>query len=658
MPNQFEIRADYQPAGSQPEAIAQLVKGLEQNYRHQTLLGVTGSGKTYTAAQVIQHVQKPTMVVAHNKTLAAQLCQEFRTFFPNNAVGYFVSYYDYYQPEAYLPNSDVYIEKDSAINDEIDRLRHWATTQLLTRRDVIIVASVSCLYGLGSPEEYKKGVIDISKGQVLSRQDLISQLIDLHYSRNETMERGTFRTRGESVEIAAPDQDLLYRVEFDGRVVREISTFEKTTRNRKSKNDYLVIFPAKHFVLPEERLKAAMGDIEKELADRLDYFNKAGRIVEAERLERRTRYDLELLQEIGYCKGIENYSRILTGRKPGEPPYTLIDYFPKTKDGKPDFLTIIDESHVTLPQISGMWGGDQARKKALVDFGFRLPSAYDNRPLNFEEFYKKIGQVIYMSATPGPFEKKESQQIVEQLIRPTGLIDPPIEIRPIEGQVDDAIREIEIETKKGNRVLVTTLTKKMAENLATFLQERDIKAKYLHSDVDTLDRIRILKDLRLGKINCLVGVNLLREGLDLPEVSLVTILDADKEGFLRSETSLIQTIGRVARHILGRVILYADEITGSMERALSETKRRRELQLKYNQDHGITPKAIKKAIESIVTDVEEVADEFKELINIEEIPRMIKEKEKLMKELATGLNFEEAALVRDEIKQLKKMLNK
>jgi excinuclease ABC subunit B len=586
------------------------------------------------------------------------LCQEFRTFFPENAVGYFVSYFDYYQPEAYLPSSDVYIEKDSAINDEIDRLRHWATTQLLSRKDVIIVASVSCLYGLGSPEDYKKEVMTLSVGDVSSKQDLVAQLVDLYYSRNETMVRGTFRTRGETVEVAAPDQDVLYRIEFDSGKVHEIVILDKTSRNRLGKPDYVVLFPAKHFVMPEERLRVALNEIDLELKDRLAYFQKKGRIVEAERLERRTKYDMELMREIGYCKGIENYSRILTGRKPGSAPYTLIDYFPRTPEGKPDFLTIIDESHVTLPQIQGMWAGDRARKEALVEYGFRLPSTYDNRPLNFDEFSKKVGQCIYLSATPGPYEKKHSDQIVEQIIRPTGLVDPAIEIKPIEGQVDDVINEIEKEAKLGNRVLVTTLTKKMAENLAQFLQEREIKAKYLHSDVDTLDRIRILKDLRLGKINCLVGVNLLREGLDLPEVSLVGILDADKEGFLRSETSLIQTMGRVARHLYGRVILYADEITGSMERALAETKRRREAQVKYNAEHGITPIAIKKAIESIVADVEETGEEFKELINIEELPKMIKEKEAEMKRLATELNFEEAALVRDEVKQLKKYLNK
>jgi len=647
----FEISKHFKPAGDQPAAIEKLTKGIESDKKHQTLLGVTGSGKTYTIANIIQRVQKPTLIVAHNKTLAAQLCQEFRSFFPNNAVGYFVSYYDYYQPEAYLANSDTYIEKDAAINEEIDRLRHWATTALLSRKDVIIVASVSCIYGLGSPREYKKYMSDVKVGDQINRKDFINKLINLYYSRNETMERGSFRSKANTVDISAPDKDIITRIEIEDDKVTGIYILDKLTRNILEKVNSFFLFPAKHFVVGEETLKNAILDIRRELKDRVKYFIDNGKITEAERLERRTNYDLELLNEIGFCKGIENYSRHLTQRKAGDPPYTLLDYFPD------NFLTIIDESHVTISQLNGMYAGDKARKDSLIEYGFRLPSARDNRPLKFDEFENKINNVIYTSATPGKYELEKSKDVVEQIIRPTGLTDPEIVIKPVIGQVDDVILEITKEAKLGHRVLATTLTKKMAENLADYLKEKSVKARYLHSEVDTLDRIRILKDLRLGKFDVLVGVNLLREGLDLPEVTLVAILDADKEGFLRSETSLIQTIGRAARNVDGRVILYADRITDSIRKAQSETTRRRKIQQEYNKKNNITPQTIKKQILSIVADheKEELPEEFRKTLDIEKLPQIIKDKEKEMNKLAKNLQFEDAALIRDEIKSLRKI---
>ena len=652
----FRLQSKFKPTGSQPEAIKKLTEGLKKGFTDQTLLGVTGSGKTFTMANIIANVQKPTLIIAHNKTLAAQLCQELREFFPHNAVGYFVSYYDYYQPEAYLPNQDIYIEKDADVNEEIDRLRHWATTELLSRRDVIIVASVSCIYGLGSPEDYKKRVKHIALGNNIDRNNFIENLINLYYSRNQTLDRGTFDVKGSVVNICAPDKDLIIRIEIENNKISHITLIDKLTRNILEKLNDFLIFPAKHFVVGEGKMERAIKSIRHELNERVNYFLDQGKIVEAERLERKTNYDLELMQEIGYCKGIENYSAQLTGRKAGESPYTLLDYFPK-KNNKSDFLTIIDESHVTLPQIGGMYEGDRARKESLIEYGFRLPSAKDNRPLRFAEFRKKVGQIIYSSATPSDREKNVSDQIVEQIIRPTGLVDPQIEIKPIESQVDDVITEIEKEAKKGNKILVTTLTKKMAEKLDEYLKDRKIKSRYLHSEVDTLDRIRILKDLRLGKFDVLVGVNLLREGLDLPEVTLVAILDADKEGFLRSETSLVQTIGRAARNVDGRVILYADNITNSMKRALDETERRRNKQLKYNKKNNITPKTISKNITSIIEndEKENLPEEFKKSINIEKIPQIVKEKEKEMAKLAKDLRFEDAALIRDEIRSLKKL---
>ncbi|MCA9388774.1 excinuclease ABC subunit UvrB [Candidatus Berkelbacteria bacterium] len=645
----FNLKSDYQPAGDQPKAIDLLVNGIEFGRNQQILLGVTGSGKTFTTANVITRLNLPTLVIAHNKTLAAQLTQEFRTFFPDNAVEYFVSYYDYYQPEAYLAGTDTYIEKEADINDEIDRLRHRATSALLTRKDVIVVASVSAIYGLGSPDEYQKTVLILSQGQEIGREELISSLIDMHYVRSSSFERGTFNAKGNLIEIVPIGEERLYRIKLNGNSIQSIQVLELVTRSLLEETKTLTVFPAKHFVTSPEKMNKALKSIKNELDDRLKVLNKAGKNLEADRLERRTKYDLAMMKEVGYTNGIENYSRHLTGRKPGEPPYTLIDYFPE------GFLTVIDESHVTVPQIGGMYAGDRARKDALIDFGFRLPSAYDNRPLKFNEFEAKLGPVIYLSATPGPYEKKHSQQLVEQIIRPTGLIDPQTDIRPIEGQVQDAIKEIEKETDLGHRVLVTTLTKKMAEDLAEHLQKEGVKSTYLHSEVDTIERIRTLDNLRLGKTEVLVGVNLLREGLDLPEVSMVLILDADKEGFLRSETSLVQTIGRAARNVRGRVILYADQVTGSMHRALAETDRRRKIQLDYNQKHNITPQTIKKEIESIIPQEEQLAEEWEKAIDINKLPNLIKDREKEMKRLAKELRFEEAALARDEAIQLRKM---
>lgn len=679
--NKFKLKSAYEPAGDQPEAIRQLVGNIETGRKEQVLLGVTGSGKTFTVANVIEKVQKPTLVIAHNKTLAAQLASEFRQFFPKNAVEYFVSYYDYYQPEAYLPNKDVYIEKDLEINEEIDKLRHAATAALLSRKDVIVVASVSCIYGLGSPEFYKEKVIEISLGKNMKRSLLISELVKLQYARSDILSRGKFRVKGEIFEIMRPDRDVVTRVEFAGDIVERLVEYEQLSgKILNAKLKQVFVYPAKHFIAPEPVILESLEKIREELKERVAFFEKAGKLIEAERIRRRTNYDLELIEEIGYCSGIENYSLYLSGRQPGEAPYTLMDYFPK------DFLCVIDESHVTVPQIGAMFGGDFSRKKNLVDFGFRLPSAFDNRPLKFSEFEKKVAQTIFVSATPGKYEllkfqksnlksqnnkgeaEKEKIQkgkfyagIVEQIVRPTGLVDPEIEIKPCQNQVRDVIEMARQVILRKERVLVTTLTKKMAEDLAGFLKEEsEIKSEYLHSGVDTLDRIKILEDLRRGRIDVLVGVNLLREGLDLPEVSLVAILDADKEGFLRSETSLIQTIGRAARNVRGRVILYADTITGSMERAIGETDRRREKQMAYNKKHGITPQTIQKKIKSIVDfelkPSEGVVDPIIKFESPEEIKKFISLREIEMKQAAKQLEFEKAALIRDEISRLKKMV--
>jgi len=647
----FKINSKYKPAGDQPQAIEKLVKGLKSGQKFQTLLGVTGSGKTFTIANVIEKVQKPTLVIAPNKTLAAQLAQEFRTFFPKNAVEYFVSYYDYYQPEAYIASSDTYIEKESQINEEIDRLRHATTAALLSREDVIIVASVSCIYGLGSPEYYRDIALEISVGQEISREKMMQELIEMQYLRTDVLGRAKFRVTGETVEIMSPAREIVTRIELQDGKVKKIFEYDFLTGSELGKLARVMIFPAKHFVVPEPIMKEAQNEIEKDLKKQVAHLQKTGKLLEAERLSRRTRQDIEMMREIGYCNGIENYSRYLTGRNPGEAPDTLIHYFPE------NFLMIVDESHVTIPQIGGMFNGDFSRKKSLVENGFRLPSAYDNRPLKFEEFEKKINQMIFTSATPADYERKNSTQTVEQIIRPTGLIDPEILVKSARGQVKDVMLEIEKVIKKGERVLVTTLTKKMAEDLSEFLAENKIKAEYLHSSVETLDRIRILENLRRGEFDVLVGVNLLREGLDLPEVSLVAILDADKEGFLRSETSLIQTIGRAARNVSGKVILYADKITGSMKKAMDETNRRRTVQMAYNKKHKITPKTIKKNIESIV-DHEikpEFTRDFADLESLEDVQGYIRQKEKEMREAAKSLQFEKAAIIRDEITQLRKL---
>jgi excinuclease ABC subunit B len=649
--SKFRINSKFRPDGDQPKAIKQLTAGLKNGNKFQTLLGVTGSGKTFTIANVIENVQKPTLVIAPNKTLAAQLAQEFRTFFPKNAVEYFVSYYDYYQPEAYIASSDTYIEKESQINDEIDRLRHAATVAVMSRSDVIIVASVSCIYGLGSPEFYEDISLSFKIGEGIDREKLIQDLTEMHFNRSEQLSRGRFRAHGETIEIMSPSREIVTRIELGDGKVKKISEYDFLTGEALGKLEKVLIYPAKHFVVPEPVMEEALVQIEKELNGRVAFLKKKKKLLEAERIWRRTKQDLEMMREIGYCNGIENYSRYLTGRAPGEAPYTLVDYFNK------DFLIVIDESHVTIPQLNGMYNGDHARKKALIDNGFRLPSAYDNRPMKFSEFEQKINQVIFTSATPAVYEQKNSAQVVEQIIRPTGLIDPELVIKPAKGQVKDVIEEIKSVVAKKERVLVTTLTKKMAEDLSDFLKESQIKAEYLHSGVDTLERVGILENLRRGKFDVLVGVNLLREGLDLPEVSLVTILDADKEGFLRSETSLVQTIGRAARNISGRVILYADQITGSMKRAIDETNRRRETQTKYNKLHHITPKTIKKKIKSIV-DHElkpEIPREFVKLESLEDIAGYIKQKESEMKTAARNMEFEKAAVIRDEITQLRKM---
>jgi excinuclease ABC subunit B len=657
----FKIVSDYELRGSQPEAVESLVKGLNLNYRHQSLMGVTGSGKTFTMANVIERVQRPTLVMAHNKTLAAQLCSEFKEFFPNNAVEYFVSYYDYYQPEAYIPSTDTYIEKDSAINDEIDKLRHSATAALFERRDVIIVASVSCIYGLGDPEDYTDLMLSLRPGMVKDRDEIIRKLVSIQYDRNEIdFRRGRFRARGDVLEIFPPDStDRVLRVEFFGDEIEKISEINYLTGEILGQRTHAAIFPANHYATSRAKMDKALVTIEQELEERLKVLKSEDKILEAHRLEQRTRYDLEMLQEIGFCQGIENYSRHISGREPGSAPFTLIDYFPD------DFLLIVDESHVSIPQIGAMYNGDRARKESLVNFGFRLPSAFDNRPLKFHEFESKIKNAVYVSATPGPYEKKHSSQIVEQIIRPTGLIDPEIFVRPVKGQIDDLIGELTIRIAKGHRVLVTTLTKKMAEDLTNYLGELDFKVKYLHSDVDTLERMEIIRDLRLGAFDVLVGINLLREGLDLPEVSLVAILDADKEGFLRSETSLVQTIGRAARHVEGTVIMYADTITDSMNRAISETNRRRRIQMEYNLEHDITPTSIQKGVRDVLETmkVAETTDKYtaaaaEDVLTHEELETQAQKIEKEMKQAAKDLQFERAAELRDKLAEIRSRLGK
>lgn len=676
----FNISTEKTPAGDQPKAIESLVKGVNAGQTHQTLLGVTGSGKTFTAANVIQQIQKPTLVIAHNKTLAAQLAQEYADFFPDNAVHYFVSYYDYYQPEAYMPTSDTYIEKEAQINEEIDRLRHASTQALLTREDVIVVASVSCIYGLGAPAEYLKKHMKIERGYQTTRTEMLRTLVGMYFERtNADLTPARFRAVGNTVEIMPTNERVIYRLQFSGNAVSHITRIDAVTREIINEPDVFFLFPAKHFVTPEEERKVAIEDIKAELQEQLAYFKKEGKILEAERLKRRTEHDLALIREVGYCNGIENYSRHFDRRKPGEAPYTLIDYFTQSTSSsselelgnKREFLTIIDESHVTIPQLNGMYAGDRSRKDTLVEHGFRLPSAVDNRPLKFAEIEERLGQRIYTSATPGKYELatvEKGAPLVEQIIRPTGLIDPEIDMRPVTekgeypGQVKDFINEAVKVINKGARVLTTTLTKRMAEDLAEFLEEKGINTKYIHSDVDTLERIEILTDFRRGEFDCLVGVNLLREGLDLPEVELVAILDADKEGFLRSETALIQTIGRAARNVHGRVVLYADEMTGSLEYAVGETRRRRELQLQYNQEHGITPATIKKEIKSIADQLRTQHDEtVDELLKVDvelykkNPQKTIKEKQRQMEEAVAILDFETAAILRDEIAYLKEL---
>lgn len=650
--DKFELVSPYKPSGDQPQAIDKLVEGIKEGYRDQTLLGVTGSGKTFTMANIIARMNRPTLILAHNKILAAQLCSEFKEFFPHNAVEYFVSYYDYYQPEAYIPSTDAYIEKDSAINDEIDKLRHSATLALAERRDVIIVASVSCIYSLGAPEEYRNNVISLRKGMEMSREELLGRLVSIQYERNDVnFVRNKFRVRGDVVEIfPAGSSENAIRVEFFGDEIDRISEIQVVTGNIISTLAHTAIYPASHYVVSKAHLHEAVQEIQKELDERVKWFEEQGKLVEAQRIKQRTLYDIEMLEEIGFCKGIENYSRILAGRAPGSVPYTLLDHFPK------DYLLFVDESHVSLPQVRGMSAGDRGRKSVLVDYGFRLPSAFDNRPLNFDEFDSKINQAIYVSATPGPIEREKSAQIVEQVIRPTGLVDPEIIVKPVAGQIEDLLSEINIRAEKNERVLVTTLTKKMAEDLTTYLQGMGVRVKYLHHDIDTIERMEIIRDLRLGEFDVLVGINLLREGLDIPEVSLVAILDADKEGFLRSESSLIQTIGRAARNAEGKVIMYADSVTGSMERAITETNRRRELQLAYNKEHGIVPKTIIKDIRDVIeiSSKAEVDDKAaKKKMSKKEKDELIAKLTTQMKEAAKLLEFEHAAYLRDKINELK-----
>ncbi|NQD66515.1 excinuclease ABC subunit UvrB [Bacillus haikouensis] len=657
MKEQFQLKSKYKPEGDQPKAIDRLVQGVNEGKRHQTLLGATGTGKTFTVSNVIHKVEKPTLIIAHNKTLAGQLYSEFKDFFPDNAVEYFVSYYDYYQPEAYVPQTDTFIEKDASINDEIDKLRHSATSALFERRDVIIIASVSCIYGLGNPEEYRELVLSLRTGMEIERNQLLRKLVDIQYERNDIdFKRGTFRVRGDVVEIfpASRDEHCM-RVEFFGDEIDRIREVDALTGEIMGDRDHVAIFPASHFVTREEKMQVAIKNIEKELEEQLAVMKEDGKLLEAQRLEQRTRYDLEMMREMGFCSGIENYSRHLTLRPSGSTPYTLLDYFPD------DFMIVVDESHVTLPQIRGMFNGDQARKKVLVDHGFRLPSAMDNRPLRFEEFEEKVQQLLYVSATPGPYELEHSPEMIEQIIRPTGLLDPIIEVRPIEGQIDDLLGEINERIEKNERVLITTLTKKMSEDLSAYLKEIGIKVQYLHSEIKTLERIEIIRDLRLGKFDVLVGINLLREGLDIPEVSLVSILDADKEGFLRSERSLIQTIGRAARNSNGKVIMYADKMTDSMQKAIDETARRREIQEKHNEKHGITPMTIQKEIRDVIraTHAAEEAGiyEGKETkvsnMSKPERQKLIASLEVEMKEAAKALDFERAAQLRDTILELK-----
>jgi len=651
----LDLVSKYKPSGSQPGAISELVGGLRQGKNQQVLLGVTGSGKTFTVANVIAKTKLPTLVIAHNKTLAAQLTQEFKEYFPSSGVGYFVSYYDYYQPEAYLPNSDTYIEKEATINDEIDRLRNSAAETILTRDDVIVVASVSCIYGLGSPEYYKSATVNLAVGQKISKIDLMHRLIDILFLRNDSeLVRGSFSSRGMNLEIMPASDDKIIKVVFDENKIEQIQIIDRINRSVIEKKKELIIFPAKQYFIPEKVMQRALAEIETDLELRLDEFRKQGKIIEAERLSRKTRYDLEMIRTVGYCNGIENYSRYFYGLDPGIPPFTLIDYF-KSRWGN-DFLIVIDESHVTVPQLNGMFAGDSSRKNSLIEYGFRLPSARDNRPLKFEEFEKVAQKVIYVSATPSRYEiDKSGARVVEQVVRPTGLVDPEVNIKPTKGQINDLMIEIEKTIASKERILVTTLTKKMAEDLTNFLQEKKVKVKYLHSGVETIERIRLIGDLRRGVFDVLVGVNLLREGLDMPEVSLVAIIDADKEGFLRSETALVQTIGRAARNINGRVILYADHITGSMQRAISETDRRRQIQLRYNLDHKITPESIKKEIRSIAPDIKTVPlDEVEANLSEKDLAGLIRQKEAEMKEAAKDLRFEEAAIIRDQIVRLKK----
>ncbi|MFB7304482.1 excinuclease ABC subunit UvrB [Heyndrickxia sporothermodurans] len=655
MNEQFELVSKYQPQGDQPEAIRKIVEGIKNGKKHQTLLGATGTGKTFTISNVIKEVKKPTLIIAHNKTLAGQLYSEFKEFFPNNAVEYFVSYYDYFQPEAYVPQTDTYIEKDSSINDEIDKLRHSATSSLFEREDVIIIASVSCIYGLGNPEEYREMVLSLRTGIEVERNQLLRKLVDIQFSRNDIdFQRGTFRVRGDVVEIfpASKDEHCI-RVEFFGDEIDRIREVDALTGEIIGDRDHVAIFPASHFVTREEKMRVAIANIEKELEERLKELRDNNRLLEAQRLEQRTNYDLEMMREMGFCSGIENYSRHLTLRPSGSTPYTLLDYFPE------DFLIVVDESHVTIPQIRGMYNGDQARKQVLVEHGFRLPSALDNRPLKFEEFESHVNQIVYVSATPGPYEIEHTPEMVEQIIRPTGLLDPTIEVRPIEGQIDDLLGEINERVERNERVLITTLTKKMSEDLTDYLKEVGIKVQYLHSEVKTLERIEVIRDLRLGKYDVLVGINLLREGLDIPEVSLVAILDADKEGFLRSERSLIQTIGRAARNANGQVIMYADKMTDSMKKAIEETKRRRTVQEEYNTEHGITPQTIQKDIRDVIRatraaeDQEEYVATTPTKLTKKEREKLIQQLEHDMKEAAKALDFERAAQLRDTLLELK-----
>ncbi len=651
--DKFILHSEYRPTGDQPEAISELTEGVRNGYREQALMGVTGSGKTFTMANIIANLNRPTLVLAHNKTLAAQLCSEFREFFPENAVEYFVSYYDYYQPEAYIPTTDTYIEKDSAINDEIDKLRHSATLALSERRDVIIVASVSCIYSLGNPIDYRSMVISLRPGMQKDRDGLLKKLVELQYERNDvSLTRNKFRVRGDVVEIfpAASGENII-RVEFFGDEIDRVSEVNPLTGELVANLRHAAIYPASHYIVPQEKMREAVAELEVEMGERVRWFRENDKLIEAQRIEQRTKYDIEMLQEIGFCKGIENYSRVLSRRAPGSSPYTLLDYFPK------DYLLFIDESHVTVPQVRGMYAGDRARKEALVNYGFRLPSAFDNRPLNFDEFYQRVNQVIFVSATPGPFEKEKSEQIVEQVIRPTGLLDPEISVRPTEGQIDDLISEINTRSAKQQRVLVTTLTKKMAEDLTAYLEGVGIRVRYMHHDIDTVERMEIIRDLRLGEFDVLVGINLLREGLDIPEVSLVAILDADKEGFLRSETSLIQTIGRAARNAEGQVVMYADTVTPSMESAIRETERRRKVQQAYNQSHGIWPKTIVKKVADLIEISSKATDEKskkkgKKLSHAER-EELIVQLTKEMKAAAKLLEFEHAAYLRDRIQKLR-----